>query len=286
VYSLQERYDLLKEVFPQYLVHDPVFGEVLCEVPVEDVKIHYKPVEKLRRLRKSEKLDMLESKALRFAELLKREANVSWSALGVSGSILVGLHGAGSDVDLIVYGADSCNRVCSSLKDMFKRESGLVRPYTVEQLRRLFEFRSKDTAMSFEDFVRTESRKLLQGMFLGTDYFVRFVKDWGEVDEQYGDVRYENLGCARIEADVVDDSEAIFTPCVYKVQNAKSHERRGLGAVEEIVSFRGRFCEQAKKGESVVAEGKVECVQDTRHNRQHLRLLVGNRPSDYLVITR
>src|SRR3990170_8613289 len=34
VYPLHERYELLKERFPQYLVHDPVFNELLCEVSI------------------------------------------------------------------------------------------------------------------------------------------------------------------------------------------------------------------------------------------------------------
>jgi predicted nucleotidyltransferase len=54
--------------------------------------------------------------------------------------------------------------------------------------------------MSFEDFEKVETRKTFQGMYEGTDYFVRFVKDWHEVDEQYGDVCYENAGYAKISA--------------------------------------------------------------------------------------
>ena len=45
----------------------------------------------------------------------------------------------------------------------------------------LFDFRSKDTIMTFEDFAEVESRKAFQGKFMETDYFVRFVKDWQEI---------------------------------------------------------------------------------------------------------
>jgi predicted nucleotidyltransferase len=117
-----------------------------------------------------------------------------------------------------------------------------------------------------------------------TDYFIRFVKDWGEVDETYGDVQYKNVGYARIEARVVDDSEAIFTPCTYKIGSAKSFEGPKLEPISEIVSFRGRFCEQARIGETVVAQGKVERVIDRRRNHEDFRLLVGNKPSDHIFI--
>jgi predicted nucleotidyltransferase len=284
VYSLSERYELLRRRFPRYVVYDPVFDETLCEVPVGEVKKHHRPVERLRQLRRSGELDALEMRALRFAEFLKGEANVPWSSMGISGSLLARLHSASSDIDLLVYGSSNCGRVLSALKDTLKTNQSQVWSYTAEDLRVLFDFRSKDTSVGFEDFVRTESRKALQGKFMGTDYFVRCVKDWGEVDEEYGDVQYKSLGYEGIEATVTDDSEAIFTPCVYKVADVKNVKRQTFDSIEEIASFRGRFCEQASKGDVVVAQGKVERVLDRRRDRECLRLLVGNRPSDYMVI--
>jgi predicted nucleotidyltransferase len=137
---------------------------------------------------------------------------------------------------------------------------------------------------SFEDFIRTESRKALQGKFMGRDYFVRFVKDWNEVNERYGDVRYMNVGYARIEATIADDSESIFTPCAYKINDVQVLEGPSVEHVEQVASFRGRFCEQARTGETVVAQGKVERVTDTRRKREYFRLLLGNKPSDYMIL--
>ena len=51
VYSFADRYILLKERFPKYVVYDPVFDEILCEVPVSDAKKRLDPVEKLLRFR-------------------------------------------------------------------------------------------------------------------------------------------------------------------------------------------------------------------------------------------
>lgn len=282
VYSLSERYALLKDRFPEYLVYDSVFDETLCEVPVDNVNKHYEPAEKLQELRSSEGLDLLQGKALWFAELLKEAADIPWNAIGISGSIMVGLHTSKSDIDPVVYGSENCKRVYSALKNMFDRKHESVKPYTKQELKALFDFRSKDTAIDFEDFLRTESRKVMQGKFIGTDYFVRFVKDWNELDEIYGDVQYKNVGYAKIEARVIDDSESTFTPCTYKVGNVRSLEGPRAEQIVEITSFRGRFCEQARKGEIVVATGKVERVKDRRQD-EHFRLLVGSRTSDYII---
>jgi predicted nucleotidyltransferase len=284
VYSISARFKFLKENLPQYLVHDPVFDETLCEVPTSDIKTHYKPVEKSKELRGSEKLDALETKALRLAELVKEKADISWNAVGVSGSILVGLHTADSDVDPVVYGSENCRKVHHVLQDFLWEQKGSFGSYNQEDLKSLFEFRSKDTAGDFRSFVRTESRKVMQGKFMGTEYFFRFVKDWNEIEENYGDIQYQNVGVVRVEATVADDSEAIFTPCAYEIDNTRILQGPEVGNIEEIVSFRGRFCEQARIGEKIVAEGKVERVIDKRQSREHYRLLLGNRPSDFMVL--
>ena len=283
VYALSERYTLLRKAFPQYLVYNQVFNEHLCEVPVKTLKHHYKPVNRLRELRQGDKLDEAESQALRFVELLKKTANVSWSKLGISGSILVKLHTEASDIDPVVYGSETCYKVYSALGSLLKDSEGSVKPYSLRQLKELFDFRSKDTAMRFEDFVRTESRKVLQGKFMGRDYFIRCVKDWNEIEEKYGTILYKPVGYAKIKAKVIEDSEAIFTPCRYKINSMEILEGTRIEAIEEIVSFRGRFCEQAKKGETVIAQGKVEKLQK-EGEREHYRLLLGSKVSDHMIL--
>ncbi|MFQ5999425.1 MAG: hypothetical protein ACE5J6_01470 [Candidatus Bathyarchaeia archaeon] len=283
VYALSERFALLREKFPQYLIYDPVFNEHLCEVPIEAVKYHYQPVDRLQELRHGDKLDEVERQALRFVELLKENANVPWSKLGISGSILVRLHTKASDIDPLVYGSETCYKVYSALRSLLKDRKNPFKPYTKKELKKLFDFRSKDTVTSFEDFVRTDSRKVMQGKFMGRDYFIRFVKDWNEIEEKYGTIHYEPEGYAKIKARVVDDSEAIFTPCCYKVDNVEILEGTRVEPIEEIVSFRGRFCEQAKNGEVVITQGKVERLRK-EGAREHYRLLLGNRISDHMIL--
>ncbi len=281
VYPLKERYELLQERFPQYLVFDTVFDEQLCEVPIKAIKQHYKPTEGLENLRCKDLLDEGETDALEFAELLKKNAGVSWDKLGISGSLLVGLHKPDSDIDPVIYGSENCRKVYATLKTLMQHDDNPVRLYTRGGLKRLFDFRSKDTVMSLEDFLRTESRKVLQGMFKRRDYFIRCVKDWNEIEDDYGRIQYKSMGYAKIKATVTDDSEMIFTPCCYRIADVKILEGIHVEPIEEIVSFRGRFCEQARNGETVIAQGKVERVQASE--QAFYRLLLGNKTSDFMV---
>lgn len=282
-YNLSKRYELLKRVYPEYLVNDPIFNTLLCEVPVKEIKKHYQPTQGLKRLRKRTNLDKTEKAALLFMEKLKEESGVHWNKLGVSGSILIKLQDETSDIDLIVYGSQSGQIVAQTMKKLLEDKKSLFQSYDLKNLKELFDFRSKDTYVSFEDFVRTDSRKISHGKFLGKHFFIRFVKDQNEIDEQYGDIIYKPEGNSRIIATIVNDEDALFTPCTYAIDNVKIIEGTKVESIEKIVSFRGRFCEQAKIGERVIAEGKLERVQQQGKD-DHYRLLLGSNPSDHMIL--
>ena len=285
IYSFSERFQFLEQNMPSLIVHDKVFDATLCEVPVDMVVKRYDPVEKLRLLRTSKKLSVLERKVVHLAEELQEASGIPWSSIGISGSVLTGLTTLQSDVDPVVYGAENGRRAYEALEALLDDDAAGFKRYTRGELQALFDFRSKDTIMGFEDFARVERRKAFQGMYEGTDYFIRFVKDWSQVTEQYGDVCYKNAGYAKITATIADDAEALFTPCTYKIENVTVEEGAELEPIREIVSFRGRFCEQARKGEAVTAQGKVEHVIDKRNGQKYYRIILGNQPADYMVLS-
>ncbi len=284
VYSLGDRFKFLQEHLPHLIVFDDVFGETMCEVPVDEIIQLYQPQEKLASLRAGKPQNIFEEKALQLATDLQKESGIPWSAIGVSGSILAGLTTTTSDIDPLVYGEENCRKAYTALQRMLKEGHSNFKAYTKEELKTLYDFRSKDTHMSFEDFQRVENRKAFQGMYMGTDYFVRFVKEWTELHERYGDVCYSNAGYAKISAKVSDKSEALFTPCVYQLENVQIHEGPKLSPIKEVSSFRGRFCEQAENGETITAQGKVELVVDKRSGSRYYRLILGNKPEDYMVL--
>jgi len=284
VYSLPDRFRFLKEKLPELIVHDPVFDEVLCEVPINNIKKHYLPTKKLAELRSAKSLGALERKAVQLAKTLKETAGIPWSSMGISGSLMVGMHTVKSDIDPVVYGVENCRKAYAALEKLLKDESSKLKRYSREELQTLFDFRSKDTIMTFEDFAEVEYRKAFQGKFRETDYFIRFVKDWSRVKEKYGDVCYKNSGYAKITATVADDSEALFTPCTYRIEDCKVIDGLEVEPILEIVSFRGRFCQQAKTGEAIVAQGKVERATDTKQNCEYFRMILGNKPTDFMAM--
>ena len=160
---------------------------------------------------------------------------------------MAGLTTEKSDIDPLVYGDENCRKAYVALLKLLKNIRSGFKPYTRTELQELFDFRSKDTQMSFEDFVLVESRKAFQGKFMGTDYFIRFVKDWSEINEQYGDVCFKNSGYAKIKAKILTAPILFSRPAPTSLTDVQVVEGPKLTPIQEIVSFRGRFCEQANK---------------------------------------
>ena len=144
VYNLAERFTYLQQNAPSLIVHDKVFDENLCEVPVETIKKRYDPIAKLTILRTSEKLELLERKTVQFAEDLREVTDIPWSAIGISGSVLVGLQTAKSDLDPIIYGVEACRKAYAALEDLLLNGDSRFKPYTRGGLQMLFDFFEHD----------------------------------------------------------------------------------------------------------------------------------------------
>lgn len=286
VYSLTDRFRYLQEHHPDLIVFDPVYGETLCEVPVEQIAEVYHPQEKLSQLREAKTLSPLEQKAFNLAVELHEKSGIPWSAIGVSGSIMVGLTTSTSDIDPLVYGVENSQKAYRALNELRRTASSGFKPYTQTELKALYDFRVKDTHMSFDDFTLVESRKAFQGMYMGVDYFIRFLKDWDETSERYGDLTYQNSGYLKIQASIKDSEDALFTPCTYKLDDVKVLHGPNLTSISEVSSFRGRFCMQAQEGECIEAQGKAELVTNKKTGSKHYRLILGNKPQDYMVLLR
>jgi predicted nucleotidyltransferase len=146
----------------------------------------------------------------------------------------------------------------------------------------LFEQRVADTRMDYEEFVKLEKSKANQGRFRQRTYFVRFVRSAREAGHAYGSLRYTPIGRAVLTALIADDQDAIFTPCRYPLANVRLLEGPQSSIPSEVISFRGRFCEQAHAGELVYASGTLERIENDQGGNYY-RLLLGNFPEDTLT---
>jgi len=283
VYELSKRRLLLERRWPHYLYYDDVYGRELQGVPLERVLTLYDPSQGPSRLQDLEQKDPLQATAIELVKMLTDESGVTQPRFGVSGSLLVDLHSPESDIDIIVYGKEAAKRVQETLFALLQ-DGNQFRRYETPDLTTLYTRRRLRRAIRFRDFVLQERRKAFQGKFMRRDYFIRCVKDWGEVSGRYGDTQYRSLGRCTVSAKIKDDEEGLLTPCRYVLEQVRVLAGLRSRLPSEIVSFRGRFAEQTRAGERIIARGTLESVHS--EETQHFRLVVGEGLTDILMRSR
>jgi predicted nucleotidyltransferase len=283
LYHFEEQEALLRARYPEYLAHDPVFGARLQSVPRGRVRSVYDPCRHLEVLHSRGINDPVERDALHLATLLQEAANVSWADVGISGSVLIGLQRPDSDIDLIIYGEEAGGAVHRALQGLLERSTTPLRRPGREELASLHSEHRADTPLAFDDFARLQARKVNELRFRGREAFIRFVKRPAESQGRYGSQRFESLGTATVRARVTDDRDAIFTPCRYLVDEASLLDGSSLGDLRSLVSFRGRFSDQARVGEWIEARGNLERVTPLS-GAIYQRLIVGGCRGDYMSV--
>lgn len=270
VYDIDSTTRFLEENYPEYINYIPWLGLRLQSVPTQKIEKIYKPTSKLQDVL-AQPGSKLEEEIKQFVETLSEGSGVSSSSFGVSGSLLIGLETSESDIDLNVYGKEEGRRVYNALRHL-RSDVRWVSPYDAESIEPILVSRWGDTGLDLEEFRAIECGKVLHGLVDGIDYFVRLLVD----DDESTSTPMEN---ATITATIKDASHSIYTPCTYKIENARIHGKKEYDIVE-LKSYRGKFTEQAKTGGRIRARGTLEKV--TSKDSIYYRLILGGK-GDYLV---
>jgi hypothetical protein len=276
VYSLQEREKYLAEKHPEYLWYDQRHGRAFQSVPLGRIAFVLNPVTCLNQMReRGEHLDGLQRASLRLVRMFVDEAGLSWANIGITGSQLAGLAIESSDIDLVVYGSLQAKRLFGLLRDRGKLLR--IKRYSGKKLDNHVAFRW-GPENAWQHILRSiEEKKVLQGEFESYDFFVRNVKLPEERLYSYEDLSFVSEGIRTVRAKVVDDQDAIFTPCAYRVECEDDPD------LKLMVSYRGRFTEQARRGMFVEARGRVERVRVEKTGEEFVQLVLGEQAEDYMI---
>lgn len=277
VYALDERETYLKRHHPSYLWFSKPHGRVVQSVPNDSIETILDPVDYLGGLRDSASTPSdLEQASLNLVNKMVEATGINWSNIGITGSQLIGIARKDSDIDLVVYGADTCRRFYSNLCKKIDSITG-VRRYSGPLLDEHVSFRwgaHEDLKPVLREI---ERKKVLQGLFENYHFFVRLVKAPDDIEYAYGDFSFRLKGRQSVSGKIVDDSDSIFTPCEYLVETGDSPDLR------KLVSYRGRFTEQISKDTMFDAEGRLEMVTNHKEESHFLQLVLGELPADYLI---
>lgn len=217
----------------------------LHEVPFESVLRIYSP---------SEHLPAVAARDARVMKIARTLAlgGVSWEKMGITGSMLIGLNGPGSDIDFVVYGAAWW--LARDILARSKRE-GVIQDLDEATWKKIYNKRKPET--DFDEFMLHERRKGNRGVVDGTYFDLLFTRDWEQIQEH---PKGKVVGSACIEARVTDSNYAFDSPAIFRLDHPE---------VKEIFCYSHTYAGQALPGETIQAKGVLEETQEG------LRLVVG-----------
>ena len=221
------------EAYARVAAERPHCLDLLHRVPLDEIAAVHKPEEVFPAILTRD------ARVRRLADALELVPDTA----GCTGSLLVGLEGPGSDIDLVVYGG-AFDRARARLPHAIRE--GLVDDLSEELWQRVYAKRRPE--LTYEEFRLHEARKWNRGEIDGTYFDLLFTRDYAEIDPRpvpKGRV----LGKAAIEATVTNAALAYDVPAVYELDHPE---------VARILSFTHTYSGQALAGEVVEAAGVLE----------------------------
>ncbi len=258
VRSFQESMRIVRKRLGDCLEWCGFAGRRLPTIPLDKVEKIYNPLD-IEGLR-------IPNAAQSLLSLLTENTGI-WRFMGITGSILLGLHSEYSDIDIVIYGIDNGVDVMKVLGRLRRR--GVLKP--VEGKRWIEETR-RDSIIPADTWLRYERMKLLTGIYEGHLYTAKIVplphEYWESLEQECKEV-----GRTRLRGRVHEKSLTFTTPCRYWLETG--------GELVEVFSMRSRFAEMAEPGMTVEVEGRLE--EMTLYGRRWRRIFLGNEPYDYIL---
>jgi predicted nucleotidyltransferase len=245
--------------FPEYLSLSKSLERLMITVPRRLIAKVYHPSRQLMLLRGRGATDPLEEKALALIGLLSSATGISPGFLGIHGSISLGIHHEGSDIDLSVYGASHFQKAKSALIRL--EERGLL---------------------NLKRESRIDEKRLNRGIFQGVDFVVNATRQFSEIirhPRAYGPLKPVEVECRCVSAD-----EAMFRPAIYWVEGCKAISNRDpeVESVSEVVSMIGMYRDIVSDGEMMRARGVLEEVTEGSGLKRYRVVIGSSHHGEYL----
>ncbi|MFA5363684.1 MAG: hypothetical protein WC325_00700 [Candidatus Bathyarchaeia archaeon] len=273
--NLLETFNFLKQNYPQYIFHSPVDNITVTAVPLQNIKTHYKPEQKLAQLRETKQLDSLQQKLVNVTQQLEQISGIKQEMFGVTGSLLLDIHNPKfSDIDITVYGTKNSWKLKNALTEQGSKAP--IKRLEGKQLEEWSNKKTMDYPVTANEASRIYERKWNLGRFEDTWVSIHPVKLESELTERYGQKTFTPMGQVTIRAVVVDNTDSLFLPAVYKIKDAEFIEGKQQHPVTEVVAYETLYDSIAENGETIQVKGKLEKVNEKENSQQHYRILVGS----------
>ena len=272
-HQVAETLDILQTHYPHYVHTCPVRDMRFSMVPHKYVRTYYCPEQRLAEIL-AHPADPLEETVVKVVQTIQAATGLSPASLGVTGSILLGIHDPGfSDIDLTVYGRENIRRLRPALADGLPGTAPPDKAYIEDWCRGVMRYFGLSEAQArwlvFRRWTFTfpYPHRAREGAIVS----LHPTRTDAEIQEVYGEHIYRDVGMVRLQATIADAADAVFMPAIYALADVRILEGPAV-AVNEICAYEGLFSQVADVGERVEARGKLEQVDGGRR----YRLVIGS----------
>ncbi|MFA5982556.1 MAG: hypothetical protein WC782_00925 [Methylococcaceae bacterium] len=243
----------LQQHYPGYLYHSNILDADLHALNPHQIVQHHQPQQRLQQLLHLSHPDSIQADLIRLCQLFQNQG-IALSVLGVTGSLLVGLQTASSDIDLVCYERavfQQCRELIQALM-----AKALLQPLSEPDWLEAYQRRA--CALSLDEYIWHEQRKFNKAMINGRKFDLSFVATSAQAQQTV----YQKHGKIQLVCQVSDAAKAYDYPAEFSL----SHP-----SIRTFVSFTATYTGQALAGETVELAGMLE------ENREgELRIVVGS----------
>ncbi|MEM1564897.1 MAG: nucleotidyltransferase domain-containing protein [Candidatus Bathyarchaeia archaeon] len=252
--------EVFRKNFPEYIYFCPFRQKEVISAPIDRIVEVFVPRERLKALMKAEGRDKLQELTLEFVQLVSSEAKVPLEDFGVHGSIALNMHSTESDIDIVVYGSQNFRRVEAAIEKLVQ-----------------------EGVLTYIFSNRLDAARRFKGRFKGKIFMYNAVRKPEEINVKYGECQYTPIAPVKFRCKVKDDSEAMFRPAIYKVENCTQHGDLPLPeniVPETVVSMIGCYRNVARRGQQIEVSGVLERVENLTSGKITYQVVVGSAESE------
>lgn len=270
-----------------YVAHDPHFGTALLEVPMELVRQHFLPEDRLEEIRKNGPTDRLESLAIGLADVLHDTLGITYSDIGVAGSILWKGHSPEfSDINMNIYGLRNSWALMESYESVGAAEKVRLRK-SIEWVRGIARALKRIPALSKSDIEMLFERRFAfyyDDQCIGVTPVLRPE----ECPIRYGSESYHLISEVpiRTEFDVESVKYGIFNPSIIEGRSSSLDAYDNV-RVSRLMVYEGVYNGLFKKGDTLEISGTLQRVHPVGPGCEDFyQLMVGTKTGDGLEFIR
>jgi predicted nucleotidyltransferase len=247
--------------FQNYVYFDPFRGKEIITVPLASIKRAFVPRECLHSLNKLKRKDSLQKKTLNFINMLSEESGIVIDDFGVHGSVALNMHSLKSDIDIVVYGSRNFRKL----------------ERTVDNL-------VDDGVLSYTFSNRLDAARRFKGRYQDKIFMYNAIRKSEEIHSKYGKFKYTPLKLVKFKCFVMDDSESMFRPAIYRIEDYEPSNAVSTFSKEKlpevVVSMIGCYRNVARQGNRIRVSGMLEHVENLENGEAFHQVVVGTSTSE------